>query len=164
MKVEDIKKVAKQLNEIVQPDPPIKINTKSTTKELLSEIEEVIQIIPKELIISTELFEKIKELGFTLPRGVQVKEGVKKEKDSIGKEETATKKNNKRSKDSEMKYVSELIGQKKYSRKDIIDMYLKKFPNSTKNTINSLLSHGKNPKYNDFEKLIKENKEGILSF
>lgn len=61
-------------------------------------------------------------------------------------------------------YLSGLIEKGKHTRKQIIEMAMKKFPERSINTFSTLLSDGKNPKYNKFASLIKVDDKGILSF
>lgn len=62
-------------------------------------------------------------------------------------------------------YVQDKLSKGKYTRKDIIAMFMTEFPDASKNTVATYLSDGKNPKYNPFPRLIVENKESkVLSF
>jgi len=60
--------------------------------------------------------------------------------------------------------TEDLIAAGKYTRAEIVEKILAEFAVS-KSTIGTVLSDGKNPKYNKFEKLVVEDKTtGILSF
>lgn len=62
------------------------------------------------------------------------------------------------------KFMASLIEKGKFSKKDIMDKTAEKFPEATASSLATMISDGKNPKYNKFDKLIIENKEGQLSF
>ena len=61
-------------------------------------------------------------------------------------------------------FLSKLISQKKYTRKEMVDLGIVEFPDKSKPAIGTYLSDGKNPKYNPFDKLVVVDKEGILSY
>ncbi|MBT9139179.1 MAG: hypothetical protein DDT31_01760 [Syntrophomonadaceae bacterium] len=59
-------------------------------------------------------------------------------------------------------YVYSLIQKGEYSKKEIESMAFEKFPDLKKSTLSTLLSDGKNPKYNRFPTLIKTNDKGVF--
>lgn len=65
-------------------------------------------------------------------------------------------------KEGKTTFFNFLIEQKKYTCSEIIEKVQAKFPNSSKASTYSLISHGKNPKY--AQKIIKVSKEGFLHF
>ena len=60
-------------------------------------------------------------------------------------------------------FLSKLISQKKYTRKEMVDLGIAEFPDKSKGAIGTYISDGKNPKYNPFDKLVID-KGGILSY
>jgi len=63
-----------------------------------------------------------------------------------------------------VEYMTAFIKEAKYSKKELLEMMCKKFPQVTKAANQTILTDGKNPKYNKFEKLIVQDDNGIMSF
>ena len=61
-------------------------------------------------------------------------------------------------------FLLSMIKEGKFTRKEIIEKTLEKFPSASKSSLGTLLTDSKNPKYNRFDKLVKQGKDGILSF
>lgn len=64
---------------------------------------------------------------------------------------------------SRIALLTPLIKKGKFTKKELIDKALEEEPGATSG-IQTLLTDGKNPKYNKFEKLIVQDKTGIMSF
>lgn len=61
--------------------------------------------------------------------------------------------------------LSQLVNQGKHNTMDIVSTLEREFPMYLRESHQSLISHSKNPKYNELHSLVKENEEtGILSF
>jgi len=58
----------------------------------------------------------------------------------------------------------ELIKKGKYTKTEIIEKTVAKFPEISASTVRTELTDGKNPKYNKWPTLVKESEKGILSF
>ena len=52
----------------------------------------------------------------------------------------------------------------KYTKAEIIEKVVQKFPETSASTVRTELTDGKNPKYNKWHTLVKESEKGILSF
>jgi hypothetical protein len=61
------------------------------------------------------------------------------------------------------KFITEMISEKKWKKNEIIKATIDKFGGS-ESSIATMLSDGKNPKYNSFEALIKVSEDGIFGF
>lgn len=59
--------------------------------------------------------------------------------------------------------IEDLISQAAFTKKQILEKVLKEFPKSSESAISTMITDGKNPKYNKFSKLVQE-KDKILSF
>ena len=60
--------------------------------------------------------------------------------------------------------VGDLVSAGIYTRSEIIEKVWRMMPKASKGSIGVYITHGKNPKHNQFPKLIVENEDGILSF
>jgi len=106
--------------------------------------------------------ENKEEIQSEKEKGNKVKKTAKKEKEidnkktkSISKVKTSSKRKD---------FIISLISKGKFTKKEIIKAVIEKFPETNIPTIDTELSHGKNPKYNKFEKLVVTNDKGFLSF
>ena len=63
-----------------------------------------------------------------------------------------------------LKFFTPLITKGKFTRNQLIEKGMKKFPSLTKVTIATMLTDAKNPKYNLFDKLVVVDSEGVLTF
>jgi hypothetical protein len=61
-------------------------------------------------------------------------------------------------------FLTNRIKKGKHTRIELTDMTLSEFPEANKSSIQTLLSDGKNPKYNKFETLLVEDDNKIISF
>jgi hypothetical protein len=62
-------------------------------------------------------------------------------------------------------FTEKLISQGKFTKAQVMEKVLAEFPSANKSTVQTDLSDGKNPKYNKFAKLVKEDPETkVLSF
>ncbi len=61
-------------------------------------------------------------------------------------------------------FLTPLIAKGMYTKKELIRMAAEKFSDVKESTLNTMLSNGRNPKYNKFKELIVRNEKGILSF
>jgi hypothetical protein len=61
-------------------------------------------------------------------------------------------------------YVQSLLESGQHTRKEIVAMFLERYPEAKKTTIGTYLSDAKNPKYNQFSHLIQVAEDGKLSF
>jgi len=98
--------------------------------------------------------EKPKKATETVP----VKDDKEKEK------KTGTKKKPRSLTARCVDYLTPLIKEGKYTRKELIQKAEEEFPEYSRSSTQTLLTDAKNPKYNKFDKLVVANSEGILSF
>lgn len=61
-------------------------------------------------------------------------------------------------------FLAPLIAENKWTRKDLVEKAMTQFPNVSKDAIQTILSDGKNPKYNRFDALIVEQENGVMGF
>ncbi len=86
------------------------------------------------------------------PKDVPAKKAVKKEEIKV---ETHAK-------GEKLSFLESLIAKGKFSKKELIDMYVEKYSGSPSSP-STLLADGKNPKYNRFSHMVIE-KDGVFSF
>lgn len=87
-----VKEVAKGLNESFKPEPPIKINTKSTIASLTEEIRATIDILEKGDVLSEKVADILSELQIDVPAAVKIGD-AKKETKKITKSTKEKKEN-----------------------------------------------------------------------
>ena len=63
-----------------------------------------------------------------------------------------------------IEFMSELIAKGKYTKQEIVDKTMEKFPESAVSTVRTLISDGKNIKYNKFPKLLTTDEKGHIIF
>ena len=98
---------------------------------------------------------------------VKTKKETKKEtkpKKETKKEVKSTPSGTKGTPKERRDFITDMISDKQYKSKDIIEATVKKFPGISPATIRTEITDGKNPKYCKFKYLVKQNDEGILSF
>lgn len=118
-----VKEAAKELNESFSPEPPIKINTKSTIASLTEEIRATIEILEKGDVISEKMADVLSELEIDVPAAVKVGEAKKKP----AEKKVASKKEPKGP--GVISSIHEILMQKKPVSKEQIVAFLKKrFP------------------------------------
>ena len=61
-------------------------------------------------------------------------------------------------------FLGLLIAENKWTRKDLIEKAMAHFPAVSRDAIQTILSDGKNPKYNRFDALIVEQENGVMRF
>lgn len=156
----DLSKVAKELNTVLKLSEPIDL--KSSVTELTEEIVEVCSDIEDGEFEAKVFSDKAHNLFKVL--GIEIKWAEFKE-EKKAKEKSKPKKQSKSSSTQEMMVEVELLLKKgKYTRKEIIEKVSKKIPDLKLTSIGTVVSDAKNPKYNKFDKLVKQNEKGILSF
>jgi len=180
MKRSELVKAAKELNEVLGLDP--QIDTKKKSKELTTLIKEAAELIDPELDdladSTLSVVAEVTKEGETESKTVEEEEVEFKESKEAGKEAKEAEKKKKVNKKNTNKkripkkgefgektlFLLSLIKEGKFTRKEIIEKTLEKFPSASKSSLSTLLADSKNPKYNKFDSLVKEGKDGILSF
>ena len=141
----DLMLVAKELNNVLELEPKIKIGRKHNSKEvLLTAIKEAISLVEKG--------DKISRKTQTILEGLNLifnKPGKLKEKRGVGEVKN---------------FIGNLLKEGKWKRKEIIGQTIKQFPDRLPSTIGTLLSDSKNFDYNKFDSLVIENENRIMSF
>jgi len=61
-------------------------------------------------------------------------------------------------------FVQGLIQEGTHTRKEVVTLFLEKWPETAKATVGTLISDGKNPKYNKFPHLVVVAEDGKISF
>ncbi len=87
-----------------------------------------------------------------------------KTKSSGKKKDKAPKEKKPKAKSAVKLFISDRIGEGKWTKKEIVDKAVTKFPDKAISTIQTYLADGFSEKYCPFEKLVVKNDEGILSF
>jgi len=172
MKRSALVKAAKELNEVLGLDP--QINTKEKPEKLIVLIKEAAKLVDPELDdltddtlsviagVTKEKKEVKNEKDSQKDESVDdKKEGVQEEK----KESTDKKDSSKGRRFGERTlFLLSLLEEGKYSRKEMIEKGMKEFPSSSRDAWGTMITDSKNPKYNKFDKLVKQRKDGTLSF
>ena len=86
---------------------------------------------------------------------------VVKEKEEVKTEKKPGKKNVTKER---IAYIKKFIVSAKYTRPELLKLLIAEFPEASKAGLSTLLTDGKNPKYNKFEKLLIEDEKGDISF
>ena len=95
----------------------------------------------------------------------KVKKGpVKKEAPVKAKNEKTKSKQGRVTTAERVEYISPFVKKAKYTKKELLEMMMEKYPMVTKAANQTILTDGKNPKYNKFPKLIVQDDDGIMSF
>lgn len=125
-------------------------------KQIVEEDEE-----PVADIIKAKVFEKpTPSKTIVVPKAEKPKaEKVEKE----AKEEAAPRKRTSTTKEK-VDYITPFIEKAKYKKAELVELLLDKFPDASKQAVVTVLTDGKNPKYNKFAKLLVQDTAGVLSF
>ena len=137
---------AKDFNESLNLDPMIKIGKTATLGQLNNDISEVVNELEAGDTLNQSTVSTLKEMGFDILVKIKIRGQRSK------------------SVEGHYGYLASLIEPGKYTRKQIMDKVMHKFPDSKKNTFSVMITDGKNPKYNRFAKLIEQSEDNILSF
>lgn len=114
--------------------------------------------------------EKLREKMLTLLDGEdEEEEEVETPKKQAKKEVPAQKEKVKKEKgpsltSKRVEFLSPLIKEGKYTKKQLLEMYMKKNKGENEVGVATLLTDAKNPKYNKFDKLVISGENGILKF
>lgn len=84
----------------------------------------------------------------------KVKEDNKRRKQF--KEKTKTQKR--------VEFLTPLINEGKYTRTQLLDLFLEQFSDAPRSTIHTMLIDAKNPRYNKFDRLVVEDENKIMRF
>ncbi len=60
--------------------------------------------------------------------------------------------------------IGQLVKQARHTTNDVVSILDREFPMYKHESNQNIISHSKNPKFNELHSLITENKEGILQF
>lgn len=60
--------------------------------------------------------------------------------------------------------ILELVGEAKFTQKEIMECVIAEFPAVLKSTVSTVLSDSKNPKYHSLPKLVTVGENGVLTF
>ncbi len=174
IKRESLIKAAKELNEVMGLRPAIDIEEdedviKAKIIKALEFREEEDEFSPEAEKVFAQLEEEKEEEVEDEEEEVEIED---QDEDEVENEEQEEEKvvTNKRSKKDEtiiskrLAFLAFLIGEGKYTRKELVEKTLKQFPGASKAAIQTTLSDAKNPKYNKFERLVVEDDKGIVSF
>ena len=88
---------------------------------------------------------------------VEKKDAPKVEKSTAPKKKKATPA-------ERIAFLTPLIEKGKLTQKELVEKAAAKFPEVSPSTLNTILTNGKNPKYNQFETLLKKDAEGVITF
>jgi len=158
--------VAKELQDLCEFEPPI--DTKGKTEDQLKLLlkEAYVTLLPDDELTdeATAVFD---HLG--LGDEAEEKEEAEEEEEAVMKVEKSEKKETAKPrtrvpKAEKIAFFTPLISKGKSTRDQLIEKGMKKFPSLTKGAIATMLTDAKNPKYNQFEKLVVVDSKGNLSF
>ena len=154
--------VAKDLSTIFEQ--PIKTGNKTTNDEIKKDLISAGNELQKDDEISDKSKEVLTLLGVKLPFEKEKEEEEKEEKaSSSGKGRKIGVANPEIGKRN--KLIESLIAKGKFTQKEIVEKVLEKFPDHSPGGIATMISDGKNPKYNKFSNIVKANPDSkILSF
>ncbi len=165
--VDVLKKVAVELNETLNPDPPIKITSRSSAADLTQEIKSTLELLEKGDSISSFAMDVFSEMEIDIPSFVKIKGGKSEKKEtSPEKKESAPKKTveKKTSGPSLKEELEKLIKEKKYTPQEIKSKLFKIFPDKKPSTITTILSDCKSEKWTPYGKTAVVDKKGVMKF
>jgi len=168
MKRSELVKAAKELNEVLGLDP--QIDTRKKPEVLTTLIKEAAELIDPELDDLTDntlsVVAEVTKEGETESKKVEKEEEFKESREAMKMVGDAEKKGSSKGRrfGERTSFLLSLLEEGKYSRKEIIEKGMEKFPSSSRDTWGTMITDSKNPKYNKFDKLVKQRKDGILSF
>ena len=146
--------VANDLSKVMDFEKPIETGDKVTKSGIITDLKEAAkELLPKDKIsdLSREvlIFLKVKlpKLEELVSNETETPEPVKQE---TKKGKTANPEISKRN-----TLTESLIAKGEFTQKEIVSKVIEKFPNYSESAINTIISDGKNPKYNRFDKLVK---------
>lgn len=138
--------VAKDLNDSLHLDPKIKTGSKITLGQLTDDISGVVDELEEGDVLNQSTIAVLEAMDVDIPVKVKIRgqRKVKNEEYHI--------------------FLATLIEKGKYTRKQIMEMATNKYPDTKKQVFITLLSNGKNPKYNRFASLIVQDENKVMSF
>lgn len=103
------------------------------------------------------------------PKTVESAKPSTKQSSTTAKEEIVAKKAEKvaktaRPKPQYIQYLTGLLSEGKYTRKELVDMAVKQCPETSKSSIETVITDSQNVKYNRFPLPVIKTKEGKMSF
>ncbi|MCK9281511.1 MAG: hypothetical protein M0P71_12875 [Melioribacteraceae bacterium] len=156
--VDVLKRAAMELNKVANPDPPIKIKSRSTAEDLTEEIIATAELLEKSDAISQETYDVLMELEVDVLAEIKIKN-----QKPTSKETKTFKPKALSSKGPGLKEeLEKLLKEKKYTPEKIKELLTKKFPDKKPATISTILSDCKSEKWSPFGKPAKINKDGIM--
>lgn len=166
LKEEDLKHAVKELNKELLDDCKDKISdTDGAT--MIEELKAASEEIAPDDVFTERTAKVLRALG------VSKKFNIKKGSASNMAAKTVTKKPAKATGDAKgrknstsevREFLAPLITKAKFTKKELIEKCAAKFPDRKESSFSTILSDGKNAKYNKFDKLVKETKDGYLTF
>ncbi len=144
------------------------LDSANTTEEIVEEAEE--EIVEEVKPAKKEKAPKQTEEVVEEAPAKKGKKGDKKEVVVENVEKSAVKKEKKESNfpkvstSEKVEFITPFIAAGKYTRKQLHEMLMKKFPDSKELGIVTMLTDCKNPKYNRFAKLVEVDADGIYKF
>jgi len=157
-------KAAEELNEVMGLRPPI--DTKDDDESIKAKIIKALELREEEDEFSSEVEEVLAQLE-TEAKNYEEEDvdvdDLKEEKEAVKEKEKGTK-NKKKRKMSRLAFLTSLIEERKYTRKELVEKTIKQFPGTSKSSIHTILSDAKNPKYRKLKRLVAEDERGVLYF
>ena len=140
--MKDLKIICKDLDEF----KPIRgyLTKYKTVKELREAMLEMLEDEKEEAPKAIPKEEKVVAGNKAAAKSVAVKKG------SAGAEKVA--------------FFAPLIGKGKYTKAELVEKGIEKFPHLTASTLQTFLTDAKNPKYNKFDEVVVQDEKGVLSF
>lgn len=184
-KLEKMKAVAEDLNEVLAMDPPIPVDVSTTTDmrgAILVEVADQIYESDKENLKKETWDYLINNLGIeplsdpgsgdavdpedAIPEKKTKPKAQKKEQKAPPKErgKAERKESGKSVTALRRDMIRQLIEKGKFTRKEIAEQVYEKYSDGAKSTITTIITDSKNPKYSPFDRRAREDKDGILSF
>ena len=166
----NVKKMTKGIKEaaaIIEPDDKLSEESRVTMREIdwsLEDYEEAdatqVQATLQKMGVWVNEDDAV-EVGGEVIEKPKKKAATKKKEPEVEKKEPKTKK---RGGTDCVIFLTPLIKTKKYTQKELVDLGKKEFTELSPSTIYTLLTDGRNPKYNKFEKLLVKNDKGVINF
>ena len=148
--------VVGEVNEVLALNPAIGLDL--TIDEKQTELKDCFELMTENDCFTPGTVNVLCVLGCNVK--FKVKSEEKKEEKEVVKKEVAKKEKTSTYKD----LIKSLIDEKKYSRNEILEKVAKAYPDMRIATAGTMLSGAKNAKWKVFSKVVKEIKDGILTW
>ena len=165
LKQSDLEFAVDELNRELLDDSKDKISKENATT-MIEELKAASEEIDEDDVFTKRTADVLRTLGVTTKFNIKKGSGstMVTEKKASTKKTSEDTKGRKNSTSEVREFLVPLIEKAKFTKKELIEKCEVKFPDRKESSFSTILSDGKNKKYNKFDKLVQETKDGYLGF